>query len=188
MADPQTAWSAVAAIATVVGAGGALWTLIEIKKDSRDRTRPMMTAELRSAVLTQNAELHIRNRGQSVAKNIRVTFDPPLPVLEGSEAEGLTTPFLQRRYADVITTLTPGLVLDNIWNSATTRVEPVPDDFTVHFEYEDDRGRRYADDFELSMGTLQNQTGSYPSNTDDLGLRKRTVKAIEAVARGVGRH
>lgn len=122
MADPQTVWSAVAAIAAAVGAGGALWTLAEIKRDSRDRTRPMMSAELRAAVLTQNPELHICNRGQSVAKNIRVSFDPPLPVLEGSEAEGLPTPFLQRRYGDVITTLTPGLVLDNIWNSATTRV------------------------------------------------------------------
>ena len=184
-----TFWTAFGALATAAGAIGAVWTLLEIRKDSRDRTRPMMTAELKAAVLTKDAELHISNRGQSVAKNVHVIFDRPLPVLSGKDAEQLVTPFLQRRYAAPIPTITPGMVLDNLYTSATDRREPVPDDFTVRFEYEDSRGREYRDDgYHLSVMTLDDQTGSYPSSTDEAGLRRRLTSALEAIARGVGRH
>ncbi|KAA1378315.1 hypothetical protein [Aeromicrobium fastidiosum] len=187
MAEPTTIWAAVAAIATVVGAVGALWTLIELKRDSRDRTRPMMTAELVPAVLTDDADLQINNRGPSPAVNVRVTFDPPLPVLEGADAEGLGTPFLQRRYASPIPTITPGMLMTNYWNSAVDDREPVPNDFTVRFDYADVRGRYYSDTYHLSLTTLRNQSGSYPANTDPAGLEKRRIKALEAIARGVGR-
>lgn len=188
MSDPQTFWTAVGAIATVVGAAGAVVSLWQIRKDSRDRTRPVMVAELRPGVLTSTAELYVRNAGASVAKDVTVTFDPPLPVLEGADAERMLTPFLQRRYAKPIKTFTPGMELDNIWKSAGIRDEPVPDDFTVHFNYRDDRGRSYSDEYDLSVGTLQNQTGSYPSGEDDGSLKRRTIKALEAIARGTGRH
>ena len=54
----------------------AIWTLLAIKQDSRDRTRPVLIAELKRSVLTAAAELHVRNVGQSVACNVSVKFDP----------------------------------------------------------------------------------------------------------------
>lgn len=187
-AEPTTTWTALGSIATATAAVVAIWTLIALKQDSADRTRPVIVAELKPAVLTRNAELIIRNAGQSVARDVNVAFDPPLPVLEGAEAEGTTTPFLQRRYSRTIPTLAPGMVLDNFYQDATDATEPVPDDFSVTIRYTDMHGRQYADTYELSLDALRDQTGSYPSNTDERGMQRRWVKALEAIARGVGRH
>jgi hypothetical protein len=186
-AEPSTMWAGLGSAATLVTAVAAVWTLVALRQDSRDRTRPMMVAELKPSVLTDNAELHITNAGPSVAQNVKVDFDPPLPVLTGAEADGKLTPFLQRRYERVIPTFTPGMVMDNLYQDATEPDEPVPDDFAVKFTYSDTRGRRYTDAYFLSLETLRNQTGAYPSTRGEDGERRRTVKAIESIARGIGR-
>lgn len=186
-AEPSTMWTGLGSAATLVTAVVAIWTLIALRTDSRDRTRPMMVAELKPSVLTSNAELHITNAGQSVATNLKVEFDPPLPVLKGAEAEGKTTPYLQRRYDRVIPTFTPGMVMDNLYQEAEDPDEPVPDEFTITFHYNDTRGREYTDRYFLTLETLKNQTGAYPSTSGADGERRRAVKAIEHIARGIGR-
>jgi hypothetical protein len=190
-ADPTTIWTALGSLATVAAAVVAIWTLVALKQDSADRTRPVVIAELNYAVLSDHAELLVRNVGPSVARNVRVDFVPPLPDPEdgGSEAEvGVLTPFLQRRYSRVIPTLAPGMRLSNFYQDAEGSEEPVPDDFTVTISYSDDRGRKYVDSFELSMFTLRDQTVSRPSNSDPAGIQRRWVSALEAIARGVGRY
>lgn len=190
-ADPSTTWTALGSIATVAAAVVAIWTLIALKQDSADRTRPMIVAELKHAVLTQDAELLVRNVGQSVARNVKVDFDPPLPDPADGDAEarvGVLTPFLQRRYSRVIPTFPPGMVMDNYYQDAQDNDEPTPDDFIVTITYFDSHGRRYTDSYDLTISTLRDQTRSYPSNTDEKGIQRRWVKALEAIARGVGRH
>lgn len=187
-AEPTSTWAAIASIATVTAAVVAIWTLIALKQDSADRTRPVIVAELRAAVLTQNAELIVRNAGQSVARNVKVDFDPPLPNEGDESTAGVLTPFLQRRYSRTIPTFAPGMVMDNYYQDSDGSEEPVPDDFTVTIRYSDTRGRSFIDSYELTLGTLRDQTGSYPGNTDDKGMQRRLVKALEAIARGVGRH
>ncbi|WP_131827623.1 hypothetical protein [Mycolicibacterium fortuitum] len=189
-ASPATTWTAFGSIATVSAAVVAIFTLVSLKQDSVDRTRPVMIAELKHAVLTQNSELLIRNVGQSVARNVKVDFNPPLPDPADGDAEervGVLTPFLQRRYSRVIPTFPPGMVMDNYYQGAKDD-EPVPDDFTVTISYVDAHGRTYSDAYELTMGALRDQSGSYPANRDDAGMQRRWVKAVEAIARGVGRH
>ncbi|WP_100482266.1 COG1361 family protein [Mycobacteroides abscessus] len=191
-ADATTTWTAFGALATVAAAIVAIWTLVALKQDSADRTRPVILAELKPAVLTRNSELLISNVGQSVAHNVRVEFDPPLPdPADGGDEErvGVLTPFLQRRYSRTIPTWAPGMTLDNFYQGAGKNAdEPVPDDFTVIAHYENAHGRRYEDRYTLSMGTIRDQSGSYPSNKDDAGMQRRWVQALEAIARGVGRH
>lgn len=186
-AAPSTIWAAVSALATCVTAWVAIVTLLALKQDSRDRTRPVMTAELVHSVLSPNYELHIINRGQSVAWDVQVAFDPPLPVLSGAAAAGLMTPFVQRRYAEPIPTIAPGTVFDNLYG-APDHHEPVPDNFVVQFDYQDEHRRHYHDEFALSLDAVRAQTGAYPSSTSSDGMRKRRTKALEAIARGVGRH
>lgn len=191
-ADAATTWTAFGSIATVAAAVVAIWTLVALKQDSADRTRPVILAELKPAVLTRNSELLISNVGQSVARNVKIEFDPPLPdPADGDDEErvGVLTPFLQRRYSRTIPTWAPGMTLDNYYQGAGKNAdEPVPDDFAVIARYEDAHGRQYEDRYVMSMGTIRDQSGSYPSNTDDKGLQRRWIKALEAIARGVGRH
>lgn len=186
-ADPTTTWTALASIATVAAAVVAIWTLIALKQDSADRTRPVIVAELKAAVLTTDAELHISNMGQSVARNVRVEFDPPLPT-PADENAGVLTPFLQRRYSRTIPTFAPGMVMDNYYQDAEENKEPVPDDFTVTVGYSDTHGREYFDSYDLTINTLRDQTRSYPSNTDERGMQRRFIRALESIARGVGQH
>lgn len=200
-AQLEAFWSIVEALATVVGAGAALvaavvavQTLRALGQDSLDRTRPVMSVDLEPAVLSDIAtDLIVSNIGQSVAKNVRVTFDPPLPQLEGSAASGKVTPYLQRRYADAIPTMGPGKQLRNVYavnvpdeSGRKVNDEPVPDTFNVQFEYEDNRGRAYEDTYSLSLETLRTTTSSSPSSTT--APEKRIARAIEAIARGIGRH
>lgn len=186
-AQPATVWSAVAALASVATAIVAAITLFAIRDDSRDRTRPMMTAELVPTVLSQTLEVLITNRGQSVARDVKVTFVPPLPALTGKDAEGLVVPFLQRRYVSPISTVTPGMTMRNIYQSGSSDREPVPDDFQVNFDYRDDRGRRYRDSYDLSVTLFKHETMAGPSGTTEKQIVRRVTKALEAIARGVGR-
>jgi hypothetical protein len=186
--NAATTWTAFGTIATIAAAVVAIWTLVALKQDSADRTRPVIVAELRAAVLTHDAEFVVRNVGQSVARDVKVEFDPPIPVLEGDAALCLATPYLQRRYSRVIPTFPPGMVLYNSYQYADDNDEPTPDDFTVTINYSDTHGRTYTDMYALTMDVLRGHAAAYPGNTDDKGMRRRTIKALEAIARGVGRH
>ncbi|MEU0150637.1 hypothetical protein [Micromonospora fulviviridis] len=137
----------------------------------------------------------MRNVGPTAARNVRVTFEPPIPDLQGDAASGKVTPFLYRRYSKPIPTIAPGAELINVYsvgvpdgNGGTINDEPTPADFVIRFDYENDRGKKFVDSYELSLDVLKGQTGSYPSNTDSRGMYRRLVKAIEALARGLGRH
>ncbi|KXO87848.1 hypothetical protein AXK56_15855 [Tsukamurella pulmonis] len=190
-------WAAVAAlggvaaaVAAIVTATIAAKTLSAMRQDSLDRSRPVMIAELRPGVLTRNAELHITNQGLSVARNVEVTFAPPIaphcPGKELSECEHIVH-FIAERYARPIPVIAPGADLDNLYQDAEDNDEPVPDNFFVTLKYEDDREREYGDTFELSMTLLRKQSGAYPSTSGEAGERRRLVKAVEHIARGVGR-
>lgn len=177
----------MASLATVTAAVVGIWTLVSVRQDSRDRTRPVIIAELHPNVLSDVSELIVRNAGLSVAKNVSFTFDPPLPVLKGADAAGLLTPYLQRRYSRAIPTFGPGLTLVDVYQLSNEPFEPVPDDFTLTIDYDDTHGRHYTDSYELSTMTLRDHTRATPSGDDDATLKRRATRAVEAIARGVGR-
>lgn len=189
-------FAGITAIAAAATGLIASWTLWAAKSDGAARSRPMMAAELQTAVLTKGtSELVVTNHGASVARNVKVSFDPPLPDLDGPEADGKVTPFLFRRYSVPIPTVTPGMALRNVYSSGSPdsdgvyqNDEPTSEDFTITFDYEDTRGKQFRDTYRLTVETLRNQTGVYPSNTDDKGMRRRHIEALEAIARGVGLH
>lgn len=167
----------------------AIVALLALKSDSRDRTRPAMGAHLQLHPLSHGtSELIVTNYGLIPACEVRVTFDPPLPKLEGAEATSKITPFLERRYDQVIPIIAPGMELINVYTVQGDRSdEPVPAEFTVAFTYSDPKGRRYKDAYRLTVETLRNATSTNPSDKPDgSDLPKRAVHAIEAIARGIG--
>lgn len=191
-------WTAVAtgvgAVATVIAAFVAVRTLLALKRDSADRTRPMMSADLRPVTLSQGtSELLVTNLGGSVARNVRVTFTPELPNLQGAEASGKVTPFMRRRYSNTLPTFAPGRRLTNIYavqvpgvGGALINDEPTPDEIEVAFTYEDDRGTKYQDRYPLTLAMIRDQTSSHPSGGPDT-YAKRTVVAVETIAQTLGR-
>lgn len=181
-------WAGVTGVTAIIAGAVAIATLRAIKQDSRDRSRPVVIADLLPVVLSRGtSELVVQNVGQSVAKNVRVRFSPPI-----TDDMGVLAGYVARRYRSAIPTLGPGRRLTNIYghwtgNGGNALTESVPMEVSVDISYEDSHSRSYRDEYHLSMHTLRNQTTSTPSNTDDAGMQRRAVRAWEEIARGVHR-
>jgi hypothetical protein len=184
----EAVWAGVTGVSALVTGSVAILTLRALRQDSLDRTRPVIVVEVLPVVLSHGtSELVVQNVGQSVAKHVRLTFDPPI-----TEDMGQMAAFLARRYSQTIPTMAPGRRLTNIYahwvgDGSDNLAEPVPKQFAATAVYVDAHGRVYEDSYELSLQTLRNQTTSSPSNTDPAGIQKRLVQALEAIARGVNR-
>lgn len=184
----------IAAVATVLAAVVAVHTLWALKQDSQDRSRPYMSVDLRPVALSGvTGELVVSNEGATPARNVRVTFDPELPVLDGTAAQGKVTPFLQRRYAKEIPVIAPRRQLINIYavmqpgpGGEPVNDEPTPANCVVTVKYEGERGREFVDEFPLTLDLLRNGTTSGPSGKEDT-YPKRQVKALEFIAQTLHR-
>lgn len=190
-------WTGVGALAAVAASIVAIVTLVALRRDSTDRTRPMLYAELRPVLLVTIPEraLVLRNGGATPAHNVRVTFEPPLPAFDQPGDEQKLTRFLKRRYDKTIATWPPGMELSNLYfigvagsDGQVVNREPVPDAFAVTICYQDIRGRKYTDTYNLDDRVWPDETRATPGDTDENGLRRREVRAVEAIARGVGRY
>ncbi len=181
-------WAGVMGVAAVITGFVAILTLRSLKQDSLDRTRPVIAIEVLPVVLTHGTcELVVQNVGQSVAKDVVVTFDPPI-----TEDMGQMAGFLANRYSRAIPTLGPGRRLTNVYahwvgDGSDNLDEDVPKEFKAKARYVDSHGRSYEDAYIVSLETLRNQTTSSPGNTDPKGMQKRWAKALEAIAVGVNR-
>ena len=177
----------VATVGVLVALGTAitgLRTLRQLRTDSRERSRPMMAAELRKPPYTRGIQdLVIRNYGHSIARNVAVTFDPPIPDPPQGQAAQSVTPFLKRRYAEPIPVLTPGMELTNIWfcgeASGNTFVnsEPTPDRFTVTITYSGPDGTPYEDQFPLDVALIRAHSYATPSTAPEQ-QRKEIIKVL----------
>jgi len=178
----------IGATSAVVAAFNVRRTLRQSRRDSKARSRPLVVAELRDHPYADATQLLIvRNYGQSVARNVFVTFEPPIP--DPEDPSESVTPFLKRRYAKPIAVVAPGVELDNIYFSgrhgdrgAWINAEPKPDETVVTIAYEDDNGNRYSDDFPIDVHLIRNRTYTVSSN-DPVEQGKRLVKAVETIAK-----
>jgi len=189
--DPEY-WAAtlagISALAAVATAGIAGWSLAGSRRDSRDRTRPLVVASLRKGPTTSHgvSYLVVENAGQSVARNVEVCFEPPLPDYETTDdgQPGVVAPFLRRRYGAPIAMIAPGHRLKNVYSYITAgvdgNVEPVPDQVTILVRYVDDRGHTYDDSFPLDRELVGLETQSNPGDSND--PVKRQNMALEAIA------
>jgi len=130
----------------------------------------MVAAELREVPYVKGTQILIlRNYGPSIARNVRVTFDPEIP--DPQDASTSVTPFLKRRYAKTIPVLTPGMELDNIYFSGRqeggswVNAEPTPEQVTVTITYENDAGAEFTDEFPLDTNLIRNRTYSESSGS-----------------------
>lgn len=204
IADEAWPWindfgGALGALAAVVTGAVAVAALLVATRDGAERSRPMLIVELvsdRYASATQH--LVLRNVGPSVAREVKVSFDPPLP--EIADPSGLVTPFIKQRYGGRIPVIAPGQRLSNIWFSGEDgpggnwiNREPLPDSFVVDLEYKGHRMRRYRDRFPLTIDVIRKETYVKSSNDPMEQLRTamkelpKVVTALQSIARASAR-
>ena len=179
-------------IVALLTAAVGLSQLKQVRADSRERSRPMMAAELRKAPYTPGTQLLvIRNYGPSIARNVKVTFDPPIPDPAPERAPQSVSPLVTRRYAEPIPVIAPDVELSNIWFSGIhdhangwENFEPTPDRFTVTITYDGPDGTNYVDPFPLDTDLINKHT--YVSDSRDPENRlKEAVKSLAKIEKAI---
>lgn len=122
-----------------------------------------------SAELTISGKLHanliIKNSGASLARDVKVSFDPPLPTDEKSrDGQRNVAALINKRYSDPIPVWVPGRAMENFYwvRDVTTpdddpeSVDGVPREVTVTISYRaDQRKHTYTDQFPLNVRELE---------------------------------
>ncbi len=139
------------------------------RKATQRSTRPMMSAALRPSG-SDTAMLAVTNAGQSFARNVKVSFDPPLPTRDHTEnGDRSVIPFVRHRYSKPIEVWTPGYTARNEFDvlgderdetGFRTNEDGIPHDTVIVFEYADDDGNRYSDRVSLDPTLIQGETWS----------------------------
>jgi hypothetical protein len=116
-------WWTTARVASAAAIGGvgiaaitgttAVRTFRHSRRATQRTTRPMMIASLQPSG-SKLAALVVSNAGPSIARNVRVSFDPPLPEHEKtSGGEPSILPWVRRRYSKSISAWAPGYTARN---------------------------------------------------------------------------
>jgi hypothetical protein len=154
----------------------------------------MVAAELREIPYVKGTQiLVVRNYGPSIARNVRVKFDPEIP--DPDDPSTSVTPFLKRRYAKPVPVLTPGMELDNIYFSGRqeggswVNGEPTPEQATVTITYENDAGDEFTDEFPLDTNLIRNRTYAESSASPEAQMKvlAKSVKTLADLATAADR-
>lgn len=161
---------ATTAVVGLVGGLGsataAVTSLAHTRRDARSRSRPMMSAELKiSGKLYAN--LVIKNSGASIARDVHVTFDPPLPTdAKARDGQRNVAALINARYAHPIPVWVPERELESFYwirdvttpDDVSESVDGVPREVVVTISYTDDSGKTsYKDRFPLNIRELEGQ-------------------------------
>jgi hypothetical protein len=173
--------AALAAVASAIAVIGTAWIAAQSfrasRRDSQERTRPVVVAELRRGALTPGTlDLVVRNYGLSVARELRVEFVPSLPPADSLPPSDMRH-WLARRYTRAIDTFPPGKTMSNVYRSGYETADPI----MVVVNYSAADGQSYTDRFVLDPADHLTETTSAPSDSNDRGLR--LIRAIEALVR-----
>jgi hypothetical protein len=182
----------LAALAAFASALSAIRTLRQARRDSAARSRPMVAAELRDDAYADAVQLLVvTNYGPTIARNVAVSFDPPIP--DPANPRESVAPFLKRRYASPIAVMPPGMSLDNIYFSGELgpdglwfNTEPTPEQVVVSIAYENDAGKRFVDKFPLDTNLIRQRTYVTSSKAPDQ-QRKETIKILKQIAAALER-
>lgn len=176
---------AITASTATVTAVVAVLALVRATQDSAERSRPMVVAELRPAPRSSDAmEFVVRNYGPSLARDLRVSFEPPIP--DPHDPSQSVTPFLKQRYASVIPALSPGQELSNIWWSGhggakeLENFEPTPDRCKVSLQYRGVRKKVFRECYFIDVDLVKLTTYSV-SSTDPGERVGQIAKAIDKI-------
>lgn len=185
---PDDVWSwlnanagAVGVIATVLTALIAVLALQQTVRDSRERTRAYVGVEVVPASKSGfSAVLRVVNFGQSVARDVVVSFTQPLQPRDQQD----TIAAVQRRYAGSLPNLSPGQELKNTWQTWSDRgpLSSAPERCTATVTYRSGQHRRrYTEEFVLDLRTIGAESDPVASNSE-LGTLRRIAQSLEQLA------
>ncbi|WP_155854662.1 hypothetical protein [Paenarthrobacter nicotinovorans] len=170
-------------LVAVVSAVIALSAVVRTAKDSHNRSRPMVVAEFQFAKDSpSHLDLVIRNYGPTIARNLSVEFDRH--ITDDSGDEWTIGQLMYRRYAGTtFHSFSPNQEFRNVWwrgqevsgQRRQVNAFDTPESVTVALRYQDPKGKKYREEFELETGSFLLSTTATAS-TSLLG-RLKTIDA-----------
>jgi hypothetical protein len=143
---------ALTVVLALIAIGPGYLAIRSAKRDSIDRTRPVIVVELqRHHEAPMTLMLLVRNAGPSLARSVSITFDPPLAT-EVTPTSRYAA-YASRMFAAPIATLAPGQSITNPWFAAHDK--GVPELCTVTARYTDAHERPYVDKYIVDMSPYQ---------------------------------
>jgi hypothetical protein len=189
----------VAAAAAVVSSAAAIFSvytghqsLRRADADRRERSRPAVIALLRRIPEARTGFLMfvLSNVGQTMAREVTVTFDPPLvPDPSSSAGDNSAASVLLRLFAVPIATMAPGAEFDCVyyWHDfagSGGNIEDVPDQLNVKIAYDSSDGEHYEESYALDVEPFLAHT--YVESSDSLPGRIKTInESLKKVADAV---
>lgn len=154
--SPDQIQAAISVLTFLVVAGAALvgWNqLSEAKKARKEQQRPFVIVDVFGS-RANLFRLEIKNIGKTIARDVRVTFDPALESsLDGPQGRVRNVPIL----AQGIPSLAPGKRHTFILDKASARRQAgLPDTYQVRVEYESYDGTPYDEPQVVDLGVYWN--------------------------------
>lgn len=168
-------WTTARIAATAAAAGGgmavvtgttAVRSLRHNRRATERTTRPMMIAVLRPTGKL-SAALEVTNVGPSIARNVEVSFDPPLPAHdETPDGEPSLLVFVRHRFAQPVAAWAPGYVARSQFLVLTgnrdeegrpINEDGIPRSQFIVFAYADDYGNEYSDRISLDPTLIEGE-------------------------------
>ncbi len=138
-------WSALSAgVTAIVAVVAALFAFLQVRQARllrEEQAQPFVVVDFESSAVWQNAiELVIENIGKTVARDVRVTFDPPLESTEQHEGYDLSKSVL---LAEGIPTMPPGKRVAALFDLSHKRYDSgLPMSYVATVNFSDARGKR----------------------------------------------
>lgn len=180
----------VSALAAITTACIAVLTLIRASADSRKRSQPSVIAEVRPAPGSHSViDFVVTNTGPTVAREVSVSFDPPISIPEDRKDEPLVVSYLIQRYSVPIPTIAPGQELSNSYwvgeqrGARIENSEPTPERVRVTVRYRGIGRRWLSESFVLAVDTITLNTWAESHSTSSVENRLKSVAdSLKAIA------
>jgi hypothetical protein len=152
-------WTAAGAWATVAVGSGAAWAALRQVRESRHlreaQAQPFIVVALEPDPIDQfMVNLRVENIGQTLARDVKFTFDPPLKSVMDAKADDDEVLADSPLVKEGIPTMPPGMKIERIFDVVTLweNGEPPVRRYDVEVNYSDRRGQpqeplRYPIDF-----------------------------------------
>jgi hypothetical protein len=153
----QTAIQAATLFVIAAAAVVAWWQVREARHLRLEQNRPFVVIDFEREEASRGILLKITNIGNSLARDVRFEFDPPL------EATWSHVPFNElKMFSDGIPTLPPGKVIQTLFDISVQRFprrDELPDIYKARVRYTDEKGKRPFDELiTLDLGIYWNLT------------------------------
>jgi hypothetical protein len=174
-----SAWSALTFVVLVVAALLTWRQVNEARRAREDQSRPFVLLDF-EIVFAVFVELHVRNVGTTLARDIRFEFDKPLETAVG---DANWNPADLSMFRDGIPSLAPGKVIKVLFDQFVQREEKkLPRTYRATVTYTDSRRKnRYREEILLDLNTYVGTNG-----INQAGLHE-IHKQLEKIAKNVER-